>query len=204
MIQSKEDLKYYISSDLKSLGVYPLSLKIRGGAMVAPSIWRFQVKLRKCEYAKNCKQHTIFGKALFKIKFIRYQRYGLKLGFSIPLNVFGPGLCLCHAGTIIVNGCAKVGANARIHAGVNIGSFSRFDKNWKQDNAPVIGDNVYVGPGAKLFGKIVIGNNVAIGANAVVNKNIRDHVTVVGVPAVIINEKGSENMMIYGDESVMS
>lgn len=170
--------------------------------MVLPSTWKFQIKMRKCEYAKNCRQHTIIGKILFKIKFIFYIKYGLKLGFSIPLNVFGPGLCLNHPGTVIVNGCVKVGSNARINAGVNIGSFSRFDKDWKPDNAPVIGDNVYIGPGAKLFGKITIGNNVAIGANAVVNKNIRDHVTVAGVPAEIINEKGSENMMIYGDERV--
>lgn len=165
-----------------------------------PSIWKFQIKMRKCEYAKNCRQNTIIGKALFKIRYRHYLRYGLKLGFSIPLNVFGPGLCLCHAGTIIVNEWARVGSNARIHACVNIGSFSRFDDDFKIDNAPIIGDNVYIGPGAKLYGKIIIGNNVAVGANAVVNKDVPDHVTVAGVPARVINEKGSANMLLYGDE----
>lgn len=63
---------------------------------------------------------------------------------------------------------------------MNSGDYSRFDKNWVSDNAPIIRDNVYIGPGAKLFGKIKIGNNVAIGANAVVNKDVPDNVTIGG------------------------
>lgn len=59
---------------------------------------------------------------------------------------------------------------------------------------PVIGDNCYIGPGAKLFGDIRIGNNVAIGANSVVNKSFEDNVTIAGVPAKIVNKSPcSEN-----------
>lgn len=53
--------------------------------------------------------------------------------------------------------------------------------------APRLGDNVYIGPGAKIFGPIEIGDNVAIGANAVVNKSFPDSVTIAGVPAKIIS-----------------
>ena len=67
---------------------------------------------------------------------------------------------------------------------------------------PIIGNNCYIGPGAKIFGGISIGNNVAIGANAVVFKDIPDNSTVVGVPGRILPNKGSRDMMIYGDESV--
>lgn len=62
---------------------------------------------------------------------------------------------------------------------------------------PIIGDNCFIGPGAKVFGKIKIGNNVAIGANAVVNKDVPSNVTVAGVPAKIINEVGTVGKFKY-------
>lgn len=56
--------------------------------------------------------------------------------------------------------------------------------------APIIGDNVYIGPGVKISGNIQIGNNVTIGANAVVNKSFeQDNITLVGVPAHIVNKQ---------------
>lgn len=77
---------------------------------------------------------------------------------------------------MIINDKAKIGANARIHACVNIGA--------SNGGAPIIGDNVYIGPGAKIFGDIKLGNNVTIGANAVVNKSFdEDRLTLVGIPA---------------------
>lgn len=197
MIQSKKELKKYIESDLKSLGYYPLSMKMRIHALFHPEIWKFQVILRKTEYLKNCKQSNIFQKIFYKFKYILFIRYGYKLGYTIPLNVCGPGLCLCHVGSIIINERAKIGANARIHVGVNIGNSSKLNC-WTPDNVPIIGNNVYIGPGVKMFGKITIGNNVAIGANAVVNKSIPDYVTVAGIPAHIINNDGSQGMIIYG------
>ena len=78
---------------------------------------------------------------------------------------------------------ASIGANARINVCVNIGL--------KNNLAPNIGDNVYIGPGAKLFGGITIGDNVIIGANSVVNKSFTDGVTIAGVPAEIIKRKNN-------------
>ena len=61
----------------------------------------------------------------------------------------------------------------------------------------VIGDNVYIGPGAKLFGPIQIGDNTVIGANAVVNKSFKEgNCTIVGVPAEIISMNTSENLIL--------
>ena len=55
---------------------------------------------------------------------------------------------------------------------------------------PVVGNNVYIGPGAKLVGSVRIGNNVAIGANCVVTKDVPDNAVVVGVPGRVISFAG--------------
>lgn len=101
----------------------------------------------------------------------------LKTGIVIQPNCFGPGLSIAHAGTIIVHPDVRVGSNCRIHACVNIGTGS-------DSMVPKIGDNCYIGPGVKMFGGIVIGDNVKIGANAVVNKSFPEgNCTLVGIPA---------------------
>lgn len=90
----------------------------------------------------------------------------------------------------MVNGAARVGENARIQAGVNIGA------NGGSKKAPVIGDNVYFGPGAKVFGDREIASNISIAANAVVNKSfLTEGVTIGGVPAKIISNHGTERMI---------
>ncbi len=66
-----------------------------------------------------------------------------------------------------------------------------------KSGVPKIGDQVFIEPGVKMFGKIVVGNNVAIGANAVVTKNLPDNVVALGVPAKIISHKGSQDYIIY-------
>lgn len=200
MIQSREELRYYIECDLRSLGCYPLTLRMKLGGIFCPAIWKFQIRLRKLEYLQNCKKRNLFEKLIFYAKYINFKRYGYHLGFTVPLNVFGPGLCLCHVGTIIINEYVKAGSNCRIHAGVNIGNLAPLGEGHVPDNVPTIGNNVYIGPGAKLYGKITIGDNVAIGANAVVNKDVPEHVTVAGVPAKIVSQKGAD--VIHGDASI--
>ncbi|MCR5480223.1 MAG: hypothetical protein K6F27_10250 [Ruminococcus sp.] len=199
MIKSKNDLYSYIKADLNTFGFskvfVPLKKKIL--SIVIPYIWKYEIILRKTEYYSNCREDLI-GRIICNIYKIRLYKYGIKLGFSIPINTCGPGLRLCHIGTVVINPNSRIGKNARIHVGVNIGNYSKFDGNWVPTNAPIIGDNVYIGPGAKLFGSIHIGNDVAIGANSVVNKDVENHVTVAGVPCRVINKSGSDNMIIKG------
>ncbi len=117
------------------------------------------------------------------------------LGFTIPLNVFGPGLCIAHRGTIVINKDVRIGENCRIHACTNIGS------NIDGVSAPQIGNNVYIGPGAKIFGDIVIADNIAIGANSVVNKSFYEKgISIAGVPAKKINNKGSNGILLSNKE----
>ena len=201
MVENRKLLKKYIECDLRSFGLYPLSLEKRFGGVLCPKRWKLQIKLRKLELFINTHKYGRLNKLLVALKYQEFERYCLKLGCDIPANVFGPGLCINHTEGIVVNGNSRIGSNCRINAGVNIGSFSKFDKNFSDDNAPIIGNNVYIGPGAKIFGKIKIGDNVAIGANAVVFFDVPDNSTVVGIPGRIILNKGSFNMIKYGDES---
>jgi serine O-acetyltransferase len=184
MINSKEDYLFYLASDKKALEIPQKSIRIFIQQIFLPNyIWRFQKLLRKTEYYKNVKNKHLFNKLIFVLLTIKFRRLSLKLGFSIPLNIFGPGLAIVHYGTIIVNANAKVGANCRLHACTNIGASGGLAK------APKLGDNVYIAPGAKLFGDISIPNNTAIGANAVVNKSFFEESTLLaGIPAQVVNK----------------
>lgn len=114
------------------------------------------------------------------------------MGISIPINVFGAGLHISHYGSVIVSAKAKVGEFCVIHGSTNIGQSEGAD-----EKAPVLGDNVYIGPGAKLFGDITIGNNVMIGANSVVNKSFGNDCRVAGVPAKVISYKSNTGNPYY-------
>jgi serine O-acetyltransferase len=185
MISSYKDYLEYLESDLRSLN------KIRTkSSFLFDDILNFQRLMRKCEYFQNCNINK-YQKAL---ALYRYERLSIKLGFSIPINVFGPGLSIAHYGTIVVNGSARVGANCRLHTCVNIGTAAG-----KASDAPHIGNNCYIAPGVKMYGKITLGNNIAIAANAVVNKSFVDgNCTIGGVPAKKISDKTSEGLLIKG------
>ena len=184
MIKSKRDLKYYLNCDRLSLGIDRKKPKI---GFNRDLIWRFEILMRKCEYYKNCP--SFLHKILFQLYRLKFHNLSIKLGLSIPINVFGPGLSIAHYGTIIVNSNAKVGKNCRLHAGSMIVATNG------ESDAPTLGDNVYVGSGSKIIGKISIGNNVCIAAGAVVTKSFPDNITIGGVPAKIISKNNSLRML---------
>lgn len=111
----------------------------------------------------------------------RKEMLGGKLGFSIPINTCEEGLCLHHYGSIVVSTQAKVGKNCYMVGDVFIGQTGK-------PGAPILGDNVGIGAGAKVIGPVHVGSNVRIGANAVVTKDIESNVKVAGVPAKVISK----------------
>lgn len=137
--------------------------------------------LRKEEHFYNNKK----GK-LSTIAYLYYLRrknlLGNKLGFKIPKNCFGPGLTIYHHGEIIINEGARMGSNCKLHGGNCIGN------NGINDNVPIIGDSLDLGIGAKIIGNVTLGNNVRVGANAVVTKSfVEDDIVLVGCPAHKMN-----------------
>jgi serine O-acetyltransferase len=110
-----------------------------------------------------------------------------------PRATIGPGLYVGHFGEVIVNGDAVLGSNINLSQGVTIGVAGRGERRGN----PVIGDRVYVAPGAKLIGPITVGDDAAIGANAVVTRNVADRAVVGGVPARVIGSNGSFDFVFY-------
>ena len=181
MIQSKQEYKFYLERDRVASGIPPMnSLKAKIRQLCFPQYeWKFIKALRWLEYCENVKKNHQGGVIYWVLAKYKFRKISVKLGFSIPINVFGPGLSLPHRGNIIVNPQTRIGENCRIHVGVNIGAH--------HDKAPRIGNNVYIGPGAIIFGDIEIADNVSIGANATVNKSFNEpNVVIAGTPAQVV------------------
>jgi|SRR5574344_1743527 serine O-acetyltransferase len=180
MITTKADLKFYMSEDAKAL-------RISGGRYFYSELYfiqKFEKILRKAEFHKNQK-HFLRGKYYgYKL-----QKMRLKFGLFLWPNCFGPGLCISHLGSIVVNPHCTIGKNCQIHEGVTIG-IGRGELD-----VPTIGNNVVICSGAKIIGKISIADGTVIGANAVVTKSIVEEGTWAGIPAKKISAKTSSDML---------
>lgn len=187
-IASKQQYREFRDSDRRSLGLKDFRVSDLGN-----EIFVFQARLRKLEFVLNCSRSRV---RIFWRKYL-FRRSSIRLGVSISPNTFGPGLAIAHRGNIVVNGGARIGQNCRIHVGVNIGTSAG-----EHSAAPKIGANCYLGPGAKLFGEITIGDNTVIGANAVVNRSFPEgNQTIGGIPARVLSDKSSTGLLIQGFEN---
>lgn len=131
------------------------------------------------------------------IGFIWHKLVEITTGIDIPNQVeIGKGLYIGHFGGIFINSDVKIGEYCNLSQGVTIGSGGRGENS----GCPTIGDRVFIGPGAKIFGPITIGNDVAIGANAVVTKDLPDQAVAVGIPAKIISYKGSKDFIVLREK----
>lgn len=110
----------------------------------------------------------------------------LFLGITIGAGAkIGRRLCIEHHGCIVVHGATVIGDDCLIRHGVTIGNTGLDDLY----GAPIIGDRVQIGAGAKILGRVRVGSDVIIGANAVVVHDVPDGVIVGGVPARIIRRR---------------
>jgi serine O-acetyltransferase len=198
MIKSKKDYEFYLKADQISLGrnLHPTILeRMENTFFRDDKVWDYQKSLRKVEYIKNCK-HSLLGRIRYAFALKKLHRLGSRLGFYIYPNNFGPGLSISHPGMIIVNTYARIGANCRIHPGTVIAT-----QAGPVSRTPRLGDNIYIGPGVKIFDEIEIADNIAIGANSVVNKSFKEPgITIAGVPAKKISNKGSFDLIVRGSE----
>ena len=111
-------------------------------------------------------------------------------GISIPASVIiGPSFYIGHFGGIIINANAILGANCNISQGVTIGVSGLGEKR----GVPIIGNNVYIGANAVVAGKIEIADDVLIGACSLVTSNAEKGAVLVGVPAIKVATNGSRD-----------
>ncbi|MGI5894447.1 MAG: serine acetyltransferase [Candidatus Merdivicinus sp.] len=182
MIRTKKELQYYLEQDRLAIR----RIKDKRPHLLGDEIWKYTRALRKWEYYAG---RGGLEKILYFYYKYRTHELGLKCGgYSIPMGVFGPGISIAHPGSITVNCSARIGKNCRIHEGVCIGVTNGIEQ------AAHIGDNVFIGSGAKIIGDITIADDVAIGAGAVVVKSITEPGTTwAGVPAHKISNNNSHS-----------
>jgi len=179
MINTIQDLREYLRYEKKLYIHNNTKDKLLDIITNMPNIkiWKYVKLLRKTEYFYNNRRNPLFA-----IMYLLYRRrknnLGLKLGIEIFENCFDKGLCIYHAGNIVVNGSAKIGKDCKLHGANCIGN-----SGVRLDN-PVIGDNVRLGVGAKIIGGIELADNTTIAAGAVVVHSFSETDTVLaGIPA---------------------
>lgn len=190
MIRTKKDLREYLEADSKNfkgcIGVQGfVSSLIRTPVSDQKYIWKYIKTMRYAEYYIN-KYHSY--KTPMALYFLhKLRKYGRITGFQIHPGTVGKGLTIWHWGPIIIGGKSKLGENCVLRPPILLGHKT------SDAPAPIVGDNVEINSGAKLIGAITIGDDVIIGANAVVTHDIPSHSIITGIPAKVIKTRKSIN-----------
>ena len=160
-------------------------LRAHGGRWGAQGFWVMAV------YRFGRWRYTVRPAPLRKLMsllyHVLYKWAQIITGIELPCEAqVGDGFVIDHFGGIVISGYAQFGARCRIRNGVVVG-LSRVE----DVAAPVFGDDVDIGAGAKVLGAIRIGNRVHIGANAVVLCDVPDDHIAVGVPARVLPRRAA-------------
>lgn len=146
------------------------------------------VSMQRVAHYLYTKHVPVVPKVIQSLVFLLFNSY-------LPVEVrFGEGSKLAYGGIgVVLHKKCKIGKRVIICQNVTLG------KKMGPGEAPVIGDDVYIGPGAKILGNVVVGSNVIIGANTVVTKDVPNNVICAGVPGRIIRSVDSPIYeMLYG------
>lgn len=179
MIESKNELNYFLQEDLKQ---FLLEGSIPGMKDFILQnerwyIYHLKRQLRYVEYYSTRKD--ILGVVLYFVHFFIYKRLCWKTKCIINPNTIGPGLTLWHLGSFTyVRKGSVIGNNFTMVGGVVLGQ-----KKGDGKERIVIGDNCYCGINVTIIGNVTVGDNVKIGAHALVDKDIPSNCIAVGVPA---------------------
>lgn len=181
-----DEYQYLIKSDLyRRTGDKRFVILIKN--ILMGGSYKYLFWLRTSSYSSSNK---ILKFTLYPVARIILSHYKYKFGINIPYRTsIGSGFYIGHFGCITINPKSVIGKNCNISPQVSLGKANR----GKNIGYPTIGDNVYIGPGAKIVGGVKIGNNVAIGANCVVTIDIPDDSVVVGIPGKVISKNGSRS-----------
>lgn len=151
--------------------------------------FRFMVLYRLCNKFKRLHPVGLISR-------IWYKRLQVKFGIQIPFTTqIGDGLFLGHFGSIVINSKVVIGRNCNVAQGVTIGQINIGDKK----GCPKIGDRVWIGANAVVVGNIEIGDDVLIAPLSYVNFSVPAKSVVMGNPAKIVSDKGSEGYVNVTD-----
>ena len=171
--------KYKKYSDNKSTILLILSTQ----GLWALFVYRISNTIYRSKLPNVFKKILLLGAVLFQ------KTIEVLTGISLPYTAtIGPRFYIAHHGHIIIHPKAIIGENCNIAQGVTVGVSGRGAKR----GVPIIGNNVFIAANAVVVGKIDVGDNSVIGANSLVVSNVENGTTVVGVPAVFINNNNSE------------
>lgn len=147
--------------------------------------FKYTAVMRLCGYLK---QRRLTKWTLYPPLKLLLLRYRYKYGIAIPeYTKVGPGLFINRFGGVMINGDAVIGANCNITHGSMLGQLNRGERA----GSPVLGDEVFLAAGCKVIGHIRLGDRAAVGANAVVTRDVPDDGVVGGIPAKLLSDKGS-------------
>ena len=145
--------------------------------------WKYVFRLRRVEYYYELRKKNIFHTIKYLIECRKKNKLGRKLGIEMGECCADRGLMIFHTQGIVINGNVRMGQNVRLHGNNCIGNSGLDNK------APVIGNNVDIGVGAKIIGDVEIADDIIIGAGTVVvHSFLTKGVTLVGVPARAIKK----------------
>ena len=182
MIQSKKQLKAVIRTERQLYFKPNVIISILRAFIQHEKeyyYWQLQKSIRVQEFWAN--EKGLFSRIMYAVISRRVYKLRERLGIEIWHSCFDEGLVIYHASGIVVNSNARIGKNCQLHGNNCIGN------SGNKEEVPVIGDNCNIGFGASVIGGIKLGNNVTIGAGAVVNKSFpEDNIVLAGVPAQII------------------
>jgi len=176
---TREELKGYLEADLfRHNGARARCYLLKALSPYLPG-FRYTYLLR---HASAFPRNTAGGIAYR----VLLNHYTYKYGFQISPNTkIGKGLYLGHFGTVVINGKAVLGDNCTLGHVVTIGQTNR----GKKAGVPAIGNQVFVGAGAVVVGGITVGDNVLLAPNAYVNFDVPSNSVVSGNPGVITHRE---------------
>ena len=171
----RRDLKEYLRADLYRYNGAKATCYLFKAISPSMPAFRYTYLLR---HASVFSKYSIRG-FLYRVVL---QHYSYKYGFQIlPNTRVGKGLYIGHRGPVVINGQAELGDNCTLGHIVTIGQTNR----GATAGTPKIGNNVFIGAGAVVVGKIIIGDNVLIAPNSYVNFDVPSNSIVSGNPAVV-------------------
>jgi serine O-acetyltransferase len=159
-------------------------LKVAGEGLLSLGFWALQVY--RFGHLRYRFQSKLIRIPLGVIHLLLAKCAEIATGITIGVSArIGRRLVIEHSGAIVIHGNAELGDDCIIRQGVTIGNKSLDDPL----GAPVIGHRVNIGAGAKILGRVRVGDDAVIGANAVVVKDVPAGAVAVGVPARVLRRQ---------------